>query len=93
MCMERCLLGAAVCFVCRGLKLALFFFFFFFSLWPVCTVRHYLPFGVVQGRPVRGAGRGVYSPEFIVAPLEAHATHQNSFLLHVQLEFRYQGDM
>ena len=25
--------------------------------------------------------------------LEAHAAHQNSFLLHVQLEFRYQGDM
>ncbi len=70
-----------------------FFFFFFFTFWPVYSVRHYLPFRVVQGRPVRGAGRGFYSPGIIVAPLEAHAAHQNSFLLRVQLEFRYQGDM
>ncbi len=60
----------------------------------MCTGRHYLPFDIVQGRPVRGAGSYFYSPEFIVAPLEAHAAHQNSFLLHVlQLEFGYQGNM
>ncbi len=47
-----------------------------------------MPLDAVQGMPVRGADKG-----FIVAPLEAHATPQNSFLLYLQLEFRYQGDM
>ncbi len=35
-----------------------FFFFFFLTFWPVCIGRHYLPFDVVQGRPVSGVGRG-----------------------------------
>ncbi len=29
-------------------------------------------------------GRFFFSPGFIVAPLEAHVAHQNSFLLHLQ---------
>ncbi len=72
----------------------MFFFFFFKRSSPCAPVGIYLPFDVVHGRPVRGAGRGFIAPVFfIVAPLEAHAAHQNSFLLHVQLEYEYQGDM
>ncbi len=37
------------------------------KLEPECTSRHYLSFDEVQGRPVRGAGKGI-----IVAPVEAH---------------------
>ena len=40
-----------------------FFPFVFLTFQPVCTCRHYLhPFDVVQGRPVRGAGRGFIAP-------------------------------
>ncbi len=31
---------------------------FFFFLYRFFEGKHYVPFGVVQGRPVRGAGRG-----------------------------------
>lgn len=48
-----------------------FYFFFscsilmyFFMIYPECTGRYYLPLNV-QGRPVRGAGKGI-----IVAPVE-----------------------
>ncbi len=57
----------------------------------MCTSRHYLPLAAVQDRPVRGAGR-----DFIAPGLEAHAAHQNSFLLHLQVSttrVKYQGDM
>ncbi len=61
----------------------------FFYVLARGTSRHYLPFDVVQGRSVCGVGKFF----FIVALLEVHATPQNSPLLHVQLEFGYQGDL
>ncbi len=64
------------------------------SFYHVFTSRHHLPLCyVAQGRPITGVDKGFISLGFIVAPLEAHAGHQNSCMLHVQLEFRYQGDM